>query len=517
MRRPRLWLLVVLSGCTAYGAVRAELPSAAQGEQIYRTGVLPSGAPLHGRREQGGDAVGAVGACVNCHRRSGLGSAEGTTAIPPITPKFLFAREAYDDVTLAAAIRSGAGRGGHELGYVMPRYALDDGGMASLIAYLKTLPTTSSPGVSDTTLDFATIVTPDADPVARDSMIAVLNQFVEDKNSFIRGGSKPLRSQGGRIDYRITHRWQLHVWTLSGPPAGWEGQLRRHLEAEPVFAVLSGIGGSEWAPVHRFCEAQRLPCLFPNVAVPVDAESDVYSIYLSKGVLLESELIATRLADLATPHRLLQIYTPGNSGERAAARLRALAPASIESVMRPVTQGDAEAIAKAVGEARADDVVVLWLSPGDLALMGPPPRATAVYLSGTLAGFEHATLPPPWRSVAQLTYPVDLPEARAIRMNYPLRWFQIRHIPVVAEKVQADTYLACGIVSEALNDMLDNFMRDYLIERIESMVSHRQLSAFYPHLGLAPGQRFASKGGYLVHFTEPGGSAISPTTEWIVP
>jgi hypothetical protein len=88
---------------------------------------------------------------------------------------------------------------------------------------------------------------------------------------------------------------------------------------------------------------------------------------------------------------------------------------------------------------------------------------------------------------------------------------------VVDEKVQTDTYLACGIVAEALNEMLDNFMRDYLVERIESMVSHRQLSGFYPHLGLAPGQRFASKGGYIVRFTEPGGLAIAPTTEWTVP
>ncbi|MEA3108812.1 MAG: hypothetical protein QOI88_3417, partial [Gammaproteobacteria bacterium] len=48
-------------------------------------------------------------------------------------------------------------------------------------------------------------------------------------------------------------------------------------------------------------------------------------------------------------------------------------------------------------------------------------------------------------------------------------------------------------------------------------VSHRQLSGFYPRLGLASGQRFASKGGYLVRFTEPSGLAIVPTTDWIVP
>jgi hypothetical protein len=102
-------------------------------------------------------------------------------------------------------------------------------------------------------------------------------------------------------------------------------------------------------------------------------------------------------------------------------------------------------------------------------------------------------------------------------MNYPLRWFQIEHIPVVAERAQADTYLACGIVSEALKEMQDSFMRDFLLERIESMISHRQLSGYYPRLGLAPGQRFASKGAYLVRFTAPQGPAIAADSEWLVP
>jgi Cytochrome c len=524
-----------LSG--ASGTARPAVVSG-PGERIYREGVLPSGVPLRGARAQGGETEGAVVvACVSCHRRSGLGSGEGNVRIPPITSKYLFARAGvaaarptldaaaasdarrapYDDASLAAAIRGGIGRGGRELSYVMPRYALDDASMDSLIAYLKTLATQPSPGVSDSTIDFATVFTPDADPKVRDGVLAVLNEFIVDKNAFIRGGAKPLHSQG-QIDYRVTRRWQLHVWTLNGPPAGWDAQLRRHLAAEPVFAILSGIGGPNWEPVHEFCEAARIPCLFPNVAVPVDDERDFYSAYLSKGALLESELIATRLASISTKSRLVQLYSPGESGERAAARLRTLAPASFESVMRPVSHGDVAALAKAVGEARADDVLVLWLGPSDLTLLGPPPASkTAVYLSGSVAGFEHAPLPPAWRAVAQVTYPVDLPDARAVRMNYPLRWFQIRHVAVVDEKAQADTYLACGIVSEALNEMLDNFMRDYLVERIESMVSHRQLSGFYPRLGLAPGQRFASKGGYLVRFTEPSGLAISPTTDWIVP
>jgi hypothetical protein len=60
-------------------------------------------------------------------------------------------------------------------------------------------------------------------------------------------------------------------------------------------------------------------------------------------------------------------------------------------------------------------------------------------------------------------------------------------------------------------------MRDYLIERIESMLSQRQLSGYYPRLGLGTGQRFASKGGYMVRFTQASGTAIAADGEWVVP
>jgi hypothetical protein len=61
------------------------------------------------------------------------------------------------------------------------------------------------------------------------------------------------------------------------------------------------------------------------------------------------------------------------------------------------------------------------------------------------------------------------------------------------------------------------FVRDYLIERLEMQMDHRVLTGYYPRLSLAPGQRFASKGGYFVHFTEPQGARIAATTRWITP
>jgi hypothetical protein len=65
--------------------------------------------------------------------------------------------------------------------------------------------------------------------------------------------------------------------------------------------------------------------------------------------------------------------------------------------------------------------------------------------------------------------------------------------------------------------MTDAFVRDYLVERIEDMLEHRLVTGYYPRLTLAPGQRFASKGGYLVRFPDTEGTRIVADGGWIVP
>jgi hypothetical protein len=134
-----------------------------------------------------------------------------------------------------------------------------------------------------------------------------------------------------------------------------------------------------------------------------------------------------------------------------------------------------------------------------------------------MAGLENAPLPAAWRSAVRLSYPFDPPDKRKFRMNYPLAWMKVRNVSMVDERVQSNTYLACGILAEQLTSMQDVFVRDYLLERIEDMLSHRVLSGFYPRLSLAPGQRFASKGGYIVHFAESSETQIAADAEWVVP
>jgi hypothetical protein len=535
-------VFAVLLLSAASMSVAADSHAPTLGESIYRRGVLPSGELVRGERETGTAVEGQLAACVTCHRRSGLGASEGRILIPPITARYLFRsrarsgddppmpgmealapdRSPYTEATLARAIREGIGPDGRKFNALMPHFPLDDPSMTALIAYLRQLSSARVPGVSDETLQFATVITPDADPVQRKAMLVVLEQFFGNKNMFFRGESPALQSSHN-IHYRIVRKWQLHIWQLTGAPESWEQQLQAYARAEPVFAIISGLGAKTWAPVHRFCEAEAIPCLLPNVDLPVVAEDDFYSVYFSKGVLLEAQLIAHRLGQNAhpgTPHRVLQVYRAGDIGEAAAHDLHAtLAAQGAEMIDRALAPAASQSkLVDAVKNARASDTVVLWLRPDDLKALPPaPPEGTKIFASGLMAGLERAPLPAAWRTPTSLTYPYDLPDYRRVRMNYPLGWFNIRHVEVVDERIQTDTYLACVILAETLGPMLDNFVREHLLERLETMLSARILNAYYPRLGLGPGQRFASKGGYLVHFVDPQGPKVVADGAWIVP
>jgi cytochrome c553 len=537
---------VAVCGFLAVPLAMAGARADTDGEAIYRHGVLPSGALLQGERDPGLHTEGAAAACVNCHRRSGLGMREGRQIFPPIAGRYLFYprahpgddldlpfvesmrgdREPYTEATLARAIRDGIGVDGKPLGVLMPRFELDDAAMADLIAYLRTLAPTEVPGVKNSVLHFATIFTPDADAAARKGVLDVLQQFFDDKNHHTRAESPRLRSSR-RLAFMVNRHWELHVWQLNGAPETWETQLRAKLAAEPVYAVISGVGGKTWAPVHHFCEAEALPCLFPNVDLPVDSESDFHDVYFSKGVLLEAQLIARDLrahAENAKVGRVVQIFRANDVGGDAAKALAselvtAQGTTELQIVDRSLTgAAGKQELTAALRGTGARDVVVLWLRPADIAALGPLPAGVAlVYMSGRMGGLEQAPLSAAWRSVTHMAYPFDLPNRRRVQVDYPLGWFRIRKIPVVALQPQADAYLACIILSETINHMSDTFQRDYLVERIEEGLEHRILTGYYPRLALAPGQAFASKGGYMVHFAENTGTYVIAEGDWTAP
>ena len=243
------------------------------------------------------------------------------------------------------------GTGGQTLDPLMPRYTLTTREVEALAAYLGSLGATPPPGITDEAIHLATVVAPDASPRRRQAMLDVLQHCVAEHGP--RPGSE-------------RRPWRLHTWTLHGPPPTWPAQLARHLRGQPVFALLSGIG-REWAPVHAFCEAEGLPCLFPNTDAPGPAPQS--SIYLSPGVAVEGRVMARYLEDRPRPpRRLVQVFAADDIGRHGAAALAAELPTAGRldllpgTPLPPLAEGDALALWLPYGALRD------FLARGDLPL-----------------------------------------------------------------------------------------------------------------------------------------------------
>src|SRR6266576_3530651 len=69
-------------------------------------------------------------------------------------------------------------------------------------------------------------------------------------------------------------------------------------------------------------------------------------------------------------------------------------------------------------------------------------------------------------------------------------------------------YLACLATAETVSMMGEDLVRDHLVETLEMHLGTRLLNGYYPRVGLAAGQRSASKGGFLVRFAGPDGTRL---------
>jgi len=533
------------------------------GRQIYREGVMGSGQPVQGTVL--GDVVleGAQVQCAACHRRSGFGTSEGGALVPPIVAPWLFGqdppgradlfsklyqevqpgrvraklraqqiRPPYSDDSLAVALRTGRDPSGRELDSTMPRYPLSDEAMGHLIAYLRSLGTGDDPGVDETTVHFATVLTPNVSSTQRRAMLEVMNTYFEWKNGDTEGQRQRLgHSPWHRDDfYRALRRWQLHVWELEGPASTWLEQLQERYEQRPVFALLSGLGFGDWAPVHDFCERQEVPCVFPNAEPPPNPKAGDYALYFSRGVTLEAEALAHYLVATEPSSRVVQLYREGGRSQEAAeAFSRALTDVALTGV------GHLHLESRAIGSSPIEwaelwagllaeepgAVWVLWLAEVDLEALAEAARMgretvpfEQILLSYTMLGEELLSLPSGLPGKVRLTWPYALPGREAPRIYRVRAWMRSRKLPRDHERLRLKTYFALSIADHAIDHLVESFSRDYFIENIEHEAENTLNPGVYPRLSLGPGQRFASKGCTVVQLTEDG---VEPVSDWIVP
>ena len=551
------------------------------GRRIYREGLLPSGQPLQGVGPAGVTLSGSQAACTTCHRRSGYGSSEGTIEVRAITGPALFGervapvapgslavpppplnrhgeravpaspldqaaaaaardksdalraaraamfagtrqRPTYDDDSLARAIREGVDVTGRTMNASMPRFTLDAAELQSLQAYLRTLSAAAAPGVTDDKVHFATVIQPGVDPAQRRALVELLETYFRDRNRGQRAEIR--REQAGQVHLGRTYReWALHVWDLQGPGEGWPAQLDAYYREQPVFAMVSGLGAASWRPIHEFSERAELPCILPQAVVPELDEPDIYTVYISKGMTLEAQALAKYLHDAGEHGPVLQIHGGGAASTTAAAAFRQAWAANSGAALNDQALGESpdEAYWTRLASQNAGATLVLWLDPAELAhaqaLTTARQGPKAIYLSSALLG-ESATvvLPDPSGRV-RLVYPQDPPARRAARLAVVSEWMHNNGLELTQEKVQLDAYLAATVTGMMVSHSKDTYSREFLLERMEHRLGTGLELSIYPHLSLGPGQRFASKGSYILQRTGAGGAQLQAVSDWVVP
>lgn len=558
-----LLVLGMLAPSAGWGAEAAGGGDVQAGRALYREGRTAEQGELAARTAGDVRGVGRNFACVNCHRPSGLGASEGNKYVLPITGSMLFAprelnrnrvfgklffeartpeftarmrqahmRPAYTPQTLARALREGVDPTGRALDPVMPRYEISDRDLANLIVYLRTLSAQPDPGVDAETLHIATVVSDTVDPARRAAMLGVMQAQIGRLNLALsndrsRGGFSPYYRSDLIGGYR---RWQLHVWELAGPAHTWADQLAQAYRKQPVFMMASGLVDGPWRPVADFCDRERLPCLFPNTELPrTEAATDAYSFYFSRGLELEAQVLALHLAGgLPASWTIAQISVDEDEGRTPARAFAAMLEQRFPSVrLESVEVSGPAAMGAAIRRLLHErpDVGALAIWPGR--------HAAAAATALREAGASTATIALPSSALAAWTqdgkpntagagqdkvvfaYPYELPTTQHSRTYLIHAWMRQYGIALTHPRLQMQTYYAMSLAEVGVRNLVGDYFRDYFAEFVEAEAESHLNPGTHPALALGPGQRFASKGSFVV--VPDADNGVRALSDWIVP
>jgi hypothetical protein len=395
----------------------------------------------------------------------------------------------------------------------MPRYQLDEQSLQQLRAYLDTLKVGQAPGVDDHALHLATIVTDDAPLAERDATLAIISRCIDERSPL------SVKSAGAPLP------WQHHVWRLGANPAQWQAEMAGYQQVQPVFAIISGVSGGPWTPIHDFCEREGLPCVFPNTATVDAGRASHSSFYFSQGVSLEAAVLAQHLLDNAPAggwRRIVQHVGDSEPARLGAALLEHRLDDRGMTVQLEQRRHHAFESPWASEVLDKDDVLVLWLSQAELRDFSNktlPPDNGHVLFSGELAGLDDAPLATAWRRRAQMVYLYERAERRSARIVLNANSWMSRHGLVPESgllRLQGNTYSACEMTTRALQIMRSRYSREYFLELIEA-ADEGALATAFPRFTLGPSQRYGSTGGYIMRYSGLGATHLAPVGEWIVP
>lgn len=415
---PYLTCAVLLGLLAAASAAAGELgEQEARGKRIYTTGE-GSGSIAARLIGPGIDAPATNFPCIQCHKEGGEGGREGGVFAPEISYRLLTLEHSgvrktgrdhppYDDASLARAILQGQDPAGNALHPAMPRYTMNEGDLAGLIAYLKVLGKEPVPGVGEGSVRVA-ILKPVSGP------LAPAGQAVA---AFLAAYFKELNALGGVYGRQV----QLVAveFDPAAQPEAMAASVRRHLDEAPVFCFIANLGVPEEHPVSRLLAEEGIP-VFAPLTLHAANTADPGTFYIQASLYDQARVLVDHLNGKRPGgmKRIALVYSADAYGQGAAAGARVQAGRHGMSVVSdlkyPPGAWNAEETAERLKASNAE--AVFFFGPGgdmrslidrNAALAWPVP----VLGLAELAGEQVLSLPAASSGLVFLASPLSPPEA----------------------------------------------------------------------------------------------------------
>ena len=272
-----LWIVPLFRGALA--AQDGVVPDPGRAIYYQGQGTAAASAYLKG---PGIEVESSGFACVQCHREDGAGGREGGVSTSDIRFRRLTQaypgtrasdrqHPAYDEASLARAIREGVDPAGNPLDPVMPRYRFSERDMAALIDYLKRLDAPDTPGVSEQRIRIGSLQ-PSRGP---------MRQVSDEVRTLVRGYLRLINAQGGIYGRRL----ELVVGEFDpNRSASQTAAVDQLLGGEGVLCTLANLGLAGDAQAVRALQVRGVPELAPLRAAAEDANDLVQqTFYLYAG------------------------------------------------------------------------------------------------------------------------------------------------------------------------------------------------------------------------------------------
>lgn len=488
-----------------------------KGKAFYLRGESASGQELTAMMGEV-DVPASTLTCAGCHGNRGQGITEGGVTAGNMTWAFLTKPYGHADdggrkhppfteSSFTRLMTSGIDPAGNKLAVAMPTYRMPLEDMANLIAYLKRIETDTDPGMTDTTIVLGTVL-PEKTALSglAQSMGDVLQAYFAEINS--RGGI-----YNRKIELRV-----MHGDTKSTVP-----NLRRLIDDEHVFAIVSGLTAGAEDGVVALTQEKEVPFVGPSTLLPQrQLPLNRYIFYLLSGLKEQADALVTFAAKKTEASKShVAIVSPDLEFNRAIAssvaeQTKKLKWTSVTTTYYIRDQFNAADLVNEFHRKKIDTIFFFGSGIEAGALLreadsvGWTPQ---VFTLGTLVGKnigDAVTIKMKDKVfLAFPTVPADVSAAGAAEYSALLQRNKIASTHAAA---QASAIAAARILVHALELCGKDLSREGLVTKLEGLYEYE--TGLLPKITFGPNRRIGALGAYIVTL-DPEKKLLPATVEWI--